>query len=151
IRTGSRCTTLTKLPVAFSGGSNASVEPVPMVNPETRPLNTCRPPYMSTYRSTGWPMRKSRSCVSLKLASTQISLSDRSAGVLQFPAQAPSLCFNAAHRGCGCLKVRRRCVDSRFLHGDCVLKRLLVHLGEKISLMNTVVILDQHASDLPAD
>jgi putative ABC transport system substrate-binding protein len=41
IRTGSRCTTLTKLPVAFSGGSNASVDPVPSVNPEIRPLNTC--------------------------------------------------------------------------------------------------------------
>ena len=36
-------------------------------------------PYMSTYRSTGWPMRKSRSCVSLKLASTQISRSERTA------------------------------------------------------------------------
>ena len=53
IWTGSRCTTLTKSPVAFWGGSNASVDPVPIVNPATRPLNTCRPPYISTYRSTG--------------------------------------------------------------------------------------------------
>ena len=28
-------------------------------------------------RSTGWPMRKSPSCVSLKFASTQTSVSDR--------------------------------------------------------------------------
>ena len=28
---------------------------------------------MSASRSTGWPMRRSRSCVSLKFASTQIS------------------------------------------------------------------------------
>src|SRR6516162_6960602 len=61
IRTGSRCTTLTKLPVAFCGGSNASVDPVPIVKPETLPLNTCRPPYMSTYRSAAWPMRRSPS------------------------------------------------------------------------------------------
>src|ERR1700728_2022076 len=51
MRTGSRCTTLMKLPVAFSAGSNASVDPVPIVNPDTRPLNTCRPPYMSTNKS----------------------------------------------------------------------------------------------------
>ena len=59
------------------GGSNASVDPVPRVKPEIRPLKTCLWPYMSTYRSAAWPMRKSRSCVSLKLASTQISLSER--------------------------------------------------------------------------
>ena len=41
MRTGSRCTTFTKLPVAFSGGSSASVEPVPIVKPEMRPLNVC--------------------------------------------------------------------------------------------------------------
>src|SRR5262249_45022977 len=34
--------------------------------------------------------------------------------------------------------------------GDCILKRLLVQLGEKISLVNTVVIIDQHAGDLSA-
>jgi hypothetical protein len=37
---------LTKLPVAFCAGSNASVEPVPIVQLETLPLNTCRPPYV---------------------------------------------------------------------------------------------------------
>ena len=47
IRTGSRWTTLTKLPVAFSGGSSARVEPVPA---RTRPpgRGSTRPAYMST-------------------------------------------------------------------------------------------------------
>ena len=71
-------------------------------------------------------------------------------GVLQLKEQAPGLCFNAAHRGCGRLKICLCCVDSRFLHGDRVLEGLLVQLGEKISLMNTVVIIDQHAGDLSA-
>ena len=35
-----------------------------------------RSPYMSTCRSTGWPIRRSASWVSLKLASTQTSVSD---------------------------------------------------------------------------
>ncbi len=41
MRTGRRCTTFTKFPVAFSAGSRASVEPVPMVKPEMRPLKRC--------------------------------------------------------------------------------------------------------------
>ena len=72
-----RCTTLTKLPVAFWAGSSAKVDPVPIVKPAMRPLKTCLLPYMSTLRSTGWPIRRSPSCVSLKLASTQTSLSER--------------------------------------------------------------------------
>ena len=79
MRTGSRCTTLTKLPVAFCAGSSASVEPVPIVNPEMRPSKCCLPPYMSSSRSTCWPMRRSRSCVSLKLASTHTSRRERNA------------------------------------------------------------------------
>ena len=35
ILTGMRCTTLTQLPVAFSGGSNAKAEPVPMLMEST--------------------------------------------------------------------------------------------------------------------
>src|SRR5262249_20691199 len=77
IRTGSRCTTLTKFPVAFSAGKSANVEPVPMVKPEIRPLNCWRLPYMSTSKSTACPMRSLASCVSLKFASTQISVSER--------------------------------------------------------------------------
>ena len=73
MRTGNRCTTLTKLPVAFWGGRRANVDPVPIVKPAMRPWNTRRSPYMSTYRSTACPIRRSLSCVSLKLASTQIS------------------------------------------------------------------------------
>ena len=37
MRTGSRCTTLTKLPVAFSGGRSAVAAPVPAPKPEMRP------------------------------------------------------------------------------------------------------------------
>ena len=40
IRTGMRWTTLTKLPVAFSGGSIDEAAPVAGANPETRPRTT---------------------------------------------------------------------------------------------------------------
>ena len=78
-RTGSRWTIFTKLPVAFCGGSRDSVWPVPMVKPVIRPSYSLRPPYMSTSQRTRWPMRRSASCVSLKLASIQISVSERTA------------------------------------------------------------------------
>ena len=51
MRTGRRCTTLMKFPVAFCGGSSASVEPVPMVKPLMRPSKARRRPYMSTSSS----------------------------------------------------------------------------------------------------
>ena len=38
--TGMRCTTLTQLPVAFSGGSSEKAEPVPAMMESTRPLNS---------------------------------------------------------------------------------------------------------------
>ena len=60
MRTGKRCTTLMKLPVAFSGGKIARVEPVPYVKPEIRPLNVLWLPYMSTSSSAGWPIRSLR-------------------------------------------------------------------------------------------
>src|SRR5215471_3640549 len=40
IFTGTRCTTLTKLPVAFSGGSRLKAAPDPAVKLSTRPRNT---------------------------------------------------------------------------------------------------------------
>ena len=55
IRTGSRCTIFTKLPVAFCGGNRASVWPVPIVKPVIRPSNSCVPPYMSTSQRTALP------------------------------------------------------------------------------------------------
>ena len=48
-----------------------------MVKPVMRPSNSLRLPYMSTSSLTRWPMRKSANCVSLKLASIQISVSER--------------------------------------------------------------------------
>ena len=51
MRTGNRCTIFTKLPVAFCGGSSASVDPVPIVKPVIRPSNVLRLPYMSTSQS----------------------------------------------------------------------------------------------------
>ena len=53
-----------------------------MVKPVMRPSYSRRLPYMSTSQRTRWPMRRSPSCVSLKLASIQISVSDRTAMTL---------------------------------------------------------------------
>ena len=50
-----------------------------MVKPVMRPSNSRRLPYMSTSHRTRWPIRRSASCVSLKLASIQISVSERTA------------------------------------------------------------------------
>ena len=72
-------------------------------------------------------------------------------GVLQFPAPAPGLCFDTAHRGRGRLQIRLRGIDRRFLFGDRDLVGLLVQLGEKISLANTVVVIDQNPGNLAAD
>src|ERR1700738_2133648 len=43
MRTGNRCTTLTKLPVAFWGGSRANVEPGPNLKPRIRPREYAPP------------------------------------------------------------------------------------------------------------
>jgi hypothetical protein len=40
---------------------------VPIVKPETRPSKVCLLPYISTFSSTRWPIRRSLSCVSLKV------------------------------------------------------------------------------------
>ncbi len=71
-------------------------------------------------------------------------------GVLQFPAQAPGLRFDTAHRGRGRIQIRLCDIDGRLFIGHCVLEGLLVELGEKISLANAIIIIDQHAGYLPA-
>ena len=69
IRTGSRCTTLVKLPVAFSGGSRLNCAPEAGAIPSTRPVSS-RPGKASKLRCTSVPGRSSAICVSLKFAST---------------------------------------------------------------------------------
>ena len=71
-------------------------------------------------------------------------------GVLQFPAQAPGLCFDTAHRGRSRNQIRLCNIDGDTFFGDYVLERLLVQLGENISLVNRIVIVDQHPGYLPA-
>ncbi len=70
MRTGTRCTTLIQLPVAFCAGSSAKAAPVPMPRPSTRPSYCTFLPYRSAVSFTGWPMRMLRNCTSLKFAST---------------------------------------------------------------------------------
>ena len=48
----------------------------------------------------------------------------------------------------GCLQVRLRRVDCCLLLGDGNLIRLLVQLGEEISLMHAIVVIHQNAGDL---
>ncbi len=67
MRTGTRCTTLVKLPVAFSGGSRANCAPVPGEKLSIRPPNSCSPS-ASTVKVTGWPSIMRPVCVSLKFA-----------------------------------------------------------------------------------
>ena len=74
MRTGTRCTTFVKLPVALSGGSSANFEPVAALTLSTHPIAVA-PPYASTSISTGWPTRMSASCVSLKFAVTNTPVS----------------------------------------------------------------------------
>ncbi len=71
MRTGTRCTTLIQLPLAFCAGSSEKALPVPAARPTTLPWKVTAPPYMSASIFTGWPTRMSRSSDSLKLASTQ--------------------------------------------------------------------------------
>ena len=75
MRTGTRCTTLIQLPVAFCAGMVAKVEPVPPDRPATVPRYFTELPYRSDLTSTGWPMRTRSSCTSLKFASTCTSAS----------------------------------------------------------------------------
>ena len=58
-RTGTRCTTLVKLPVAFSGGSSENTDPEAGAKLTTWPWKTW-PGTASTSMSTGWPGCRSR-------------------------------------------------------------------------------------------
>src|ERR1035438_5203697 len=71
IFTGMRSTTLTKFPVAFSGGSRLMRAPVPPAMESTFPAMVR--PYMSTSISAARPGCTLASCVSLKLAVTHTS------------------------------------------------------------------------------
>ena len=71
MRTGTRCTTLIQLPVAFCAGSKANAAPVPTPRPATVPSYSTFLPYTSAVNFTGWPKRMLRNWTSLKLASTQ--------------------------------------------------------------------------------
>ena len=72
-------------------------------------------------------------------------------GVLQRPAPAHGLRFDAAHFGLGDLQVRRRRIDSRLFDRDCDLKRLLVEFDQQVSLAHPVVVVDEDARDLAPD
>ena len=63
-----------KLPVALSGGSSVNTDPAAGEMLSTTPANL-RCPYASTEIVTGCPGRMRLSCVSLKLASMNTSLS----------------------------------------------------------------------------
>jgi len=72
-------------------------------------------------------------------------------GALQFPAPAHGFCFNTARLGFGRLQVRLCGIDRRSLLRDCNLKRLLVQFGEKLSFLNTVIVIHQNPGNLAAD
>ena len=63
-------------------------------------------------------------------------------GVLERPAPAHGLRFDAAHLRLGDLQVGRRRVHSRLFDGDCDLKRLLVQLDEKVAFAHPVIVVD---------
>ena len=67
MRTGTRCTTLVKLPVAFSGGSSENTAPEAGASDDTVPSNSLSDD-ASTEIRTFSPGTSLASCVSLKLA-----------------------------------------------------------------------------------
>ena len=71
--------------------------------------------------------------------------------VLQRPAPAPGLRFDAAHFGLRHLQVRRRRIDGRLFDRDGDLKGLLVQLDQKVSLAHAIVVVDEDARDLAPD
>jgi hypothetical protein len=68
--------------------------------------------------------------------------------LLKIPASAPRLRFDRPHRRDGCLQACFRGVDRRLLLGDRDLERLLIQLGEEISLAHTIVVVHQNAGNL---
>src|SRR5207249_11167961 len=77
IRTGTRCTTLVKLPVALSGGSSENLAPVAGDRLSTCPF-ACRPGYASTVKSTASPGVTFAVWVSFRFAGTHTSPSGTS-------------------------------------------------------------------------
>ena len=69
MRTGTRWTTVVKLPVALSAGRSEKTDPVAGAADATRPSNS-RPGSASKVRRAGEPGTTPSICVSLKLAST---------------------------------------------------------------------------------
>ena len=70
-------------------------------------------------------------------------------GVLQQEVLASGLRFGTAHRGDSRLQIRLCGIESRFFNGDCVLEGLLVQLGKNISLVDTVVVINQYPGTCP--
>ncbi len=70
-------------------------------------------------------------------------------GALQAPTLAPCVRLDRAHGGFRRLQVRLRGVYGRLLLGDDDPVRLLVQLGETISLTHAVVVVHQNAGNLP--
>jgi hypothetical protein len=61
---------------------------------------------------------------------------------------SPGLCFDAACRGLGRRQIRLGGIGGRRLHGDGVLKRLLVQLNKKIFLFHAVVVIRKNTGNL---
>ena len=71
MRTGTRCTILVKLPVAFSGGSTLNTAPVAGARLATWPCERFARQHIGLRSSPACPARMRASWLSLKLASTQ--------------------------------------------------------------------------------
>ena len=72
-------------------------------------------------------------------------------GVLQRPAPAHGLRFDAAHVGLRYRQLCRRRIDGRLFDRDCDLKGLLVQFDQKVSLAHAVVVVDQNPRNLAFD
>jgi hypothetical protein len=72
-------------------------------------------------------------------------------GVLQVPAPAPGLGFDAPHRGVGRFEIGLCRIDGRLLHCNGVYERLLVELNKQIAFAHAVVVIDQNARNLTVD
>ena len=72
-------------------------------------------------------------------------------GVLQRPAPAHGLRFDAAHFGLRYREFSRRRIHRRLFDRDCDLKGLLVQLDQQVSLVDPVVVVDEDARHLAFD
>ena len=72
-------------------------------------------------------------------------------GVLQFPASAHGLRFNAADHGGRRLQVRLCRIDGRPFYCDCGLIRLLVQFDKKVSPAHAVIVVHEDTRNLTAD